>query len=246
MSDVGSMLVAALALGLLGSVHCTAMCGGLAAAFALGIPADATTGARVRILAGLSAGRILGYAVVGVAVGTAGLAVTGLLGTTGAAALRALAGLALLAIAAMVAGVGRTPLALERLGARVWRHLQPLAVALRHDLRGVNALALGLLWGWLPCGLVYSALGFAATSGDPGRAALVMVAFGLGTLPGVLLPSVAAYRFGALVQARGSRRVAAVMLAAFGVWTLIGAGTMVRAAASGAPCHDTTAAAPVP
>lgn len=237
------MVAAALMLGLLGSVHCTAMCGGLAAAFALGLPADATAWARARVLASLSAGRILGYAVVGVAVGSAGLAVTGLLGATGAAALRALAGLALIGIAAMVAGIGRGPLALERLGARVWRRLQPLAVALRHDLRGANALALGLLWGWLPCGLVYSALGFAATSGDPGRAALVMVAFGIGTLPGVLLPSVAAFRFGALVQARGSRRVAAVMLAAFGVWTLVGAGTMGRAAARGLPCHDTTAAA---
>lgn len=243
MSDVGAMIAAALTIGLLGNVHCAAMCGGLAAALTLGIPADATAGARVGILAALSAGRILGYAVVGVVVGTAGIAVTGFFGTTGAAGLRVLAGLALLGIAAMVAGGGRAPLGLERLGARVWRHLQPLAVALRSDLRGTNALALGLLWGWLPCGLVYSALGFAATSGDPGRAALVMVAFGLGTLPGVLLPSVAAHRFGTFAQARASRRAAAAMLAAFGIWTMVGAATMLRAAASGGTCHDATAAA---
>ena len=244
MSDGGAMIAAALTIGLLGNVHCAAMCGGLAAALALGIPADATAGGRVRILAALSAGRILGYAVAGVVVGTAGIAVTSLLGASGAAALRVLAGLALLGIAAMVAGVGRVPLGLERFGARVWRHLQPLAVALRRDLGGINALALGLLWGWLPCGLVYSALGFAATSGDPGHAALVMVGFGVGTLPGVLLPSVAAHRFGTFVQARASRRAAALMLAVFGVWTLIGAGAMLRAAASGGACHQATATQP--
>ena len=120
---------------------------------------------------------------------------------------------------------------------RFWRRLQPLAAALRRDLGGANALALGFLWGWLPCGLVYGALGWAATTGGPGPAALVMTGFGLGTLPGVMLPTVAAWKLGAIVQARSSRRVAAVMLAAFGVWTLVGAATMLHAARSGAPCH---------
>ena len=66
MIDGTASFVAALTLGLLGSVHCAAMCGGLASAFALAIPADAPVRARVRLLLGLSAGRILGYAVAGI------------------------------------------------------------------------------------------------------------------------------------------------------------------------------------
>ena len=237
MIDGAASFVAALTLGLLGSVHCAAMSGGLASAFALAIPADAPGRVRVQVLASLSVGRILGYAVAGILVGTLGLVVGRLLGPTGAALLRALAGMALLTLAAVVAGLVRPVAAFERLGARVWRRLQPMAVALRRDLGGGNALALGFLWGWLPCGLVYSALGWAATTGTPASAALVMVGFGLGTLPGVVLPTVAAFRLGTVVRARSSRRVAAAMLAAFGVWTIVGASTMLAAARAGGACH---------
>ena len=167
-----------------------------------------------------------------------------LLGAMGAAALRALAGVVLVTLALVVAGVLRPAAALERVGVRFWRRLQPLAAALRRDLGGANALALGFLWGWLPCGLVYGALGWAATTGGPGPAALVMTGFGLGTLPGVMLPTVAAWKLGAIVQARSSRRVAAVMLAAFGVWTLVGAATMLHAARSGAQCHGGATTSP--
>lgn len=241
MTDAGFSFLAAVTLGLLGSVHCMAMCGGLAGALALVLPADAPAWARVRLLASVSGGRILGYAMAGGLAGGVGLAFAQLLGATGAAALRALAGFALIAIAFLVAGVGRAPLVLERLGARVWRRLQPLAIALKRDLGPGNAVLLGLLWGWLPCGLVYSALGWAATTGGPLHAALVMIGFGIGTLPGVVLPGVAALRLGRVVQAASARRVAAVMLAAFGVWTLLGAATLLRAARSGVGCHDTAA-----
>jgi len=222
------------------------MCGGFAGALMLALPAEASVLARARLLASVSGGRILGYALAGTVAGGVGLAFASLFGATGGALLRALAGAALIALALTVAGIGRMPLALERLGARMWRRLQPLAVALRHDLRGGRAVLLGVLWGWLPCGLVYSALGWAATTGGPFPAALVMVGFGLGTLPGVLLPAVAAFRLGRVVQAASSRRVAAVMLAAFGVWTLVGAATMLHAARSGVPCHQAAAEASAP
>jgi sulfite exporter TauE/SafE len=228
---------AALGLGLLGSVHCAAMCGGLAAAFAFGIPHDATLVTRARLLGLLSAGRIAGYALAGTIAGTFGFALMTLLGATGAAVLRGLAGVALLAIAATIAGVGRAPLVLERLGARVWQRLRPSAAVLQRGSGSWHTLALGFLWGWLPCGLVYSALGLAATAGGPLAAALVMASFGIGTLPGVLLPAAASVRLGRVTHAATSRRVAAMLLAAFGVWTLVGAGNMLHAARAGVPCH---------
>lgn len=238
MTDPGSSFLAALTVGLLGSVHCLAMCGGLAGALAFAIPVEAPALARVRLLASVSAGRILGYAIAGGLAGGVGLGLAQLLGSTGAAILRALAGTILVAIALAIAGWWRTPLAFERIGARAWRRLQPLAVGLRRALHGGRAVLLGVLWGWVPCGLVYSALGWAATTGGPLSAALVMVGFGLGTLPGVLLPGAAAFRLGRVVQAVSSRRVAAVMLAGFGLWTLVGAGTLLRSGQAGVPCHD--------
>ena len=86
-----------------------------------------------------------------------------------------------------------------------------------------KALAAGALWGWLPCGLVYSMLTLALASGDPARGALVMAGFGLGTLPAVGGAGSAAA--GALRRLRGGagQRAAGVLLAVFGVWTAIGA-----------------------
>ena len=231
------IVAAALGLGLLGSVHCAAMCGGLAAAFAFGIPYDATVLTRARVLALLSAGRILGYALAGTLAGLFGFALATLLGATGAAVLRGLAGVALLAIAAMVAGLGRAPVFLERLGLRVWERVRPSALVLQRGRGTWHTLALGFLWGWLPCGLVYSALGLAATAGGPVPAALAMAGFGVGTLPGVLLPAAASLRLGRVTHAATSRRVAGALLAAFGMWTLVGAAVLLQAAQTGATCH---------
>jgi hypothetical protein len=132
--SIGLTFKASLVAAWLGSVHCMAMCGGLAGALAFAIPVEAPAFARVRLLASVSAGRILGYAIAGGLAGGVGLGLAQLLGSTGAALLRALAGTILVAIALTIAGWWRTPLAFERMGARAWRRLQPLAVGLRRDL----------------------------------------------------------------------------------------------------------------
>lgn len=240
MTSVPSLL-GAVGIGLLGSVHCVAMCGGIAGALAMTLPPDAPAGARARLQASLSSGRLLGYATAGALAGGFGLGVVQLLGPTGTALLRVAAGVVLLGVACVVAGLWGAPLLLERLGARLWRHLTPMVGALRGRPGGGRAILLGMLWGWVPCGLVYSALGWSATTGDPLAGAAVMVAFGAGTLPAMLLTGTAAARLRGIVRDARPRRLAAVMLAGFALWTLVGGGRMVAAArTSHAPsCHAT-------
>jgi sulfite exporter TauE/SafE len=236
----GVALLGAAALGLFGSGHCVAMCGGIAGAVALRAPSGA--GARMRLLATVGAGRILGYALAGLVAGGAGLGLAGALGAGGGAVLRVLAGCVVLGMALVVAGVCSVPPVLERFGLRVWRHLVPVTMTAGGDrTRGGRALLLGLLWGWLPCGLVYGALGWAAATGRPLDGAVVMVAFGLGTLPATLVTGAAAARLGVFVRAAGSRRAAGALLAAFAVWTVVAGGAMARAGRTQASCHDTVA-----
>jgi hypothetical protein len=87
----------------------------------------------------------------------------------------------------------------------------------------MNALTLGFLWGWLPCGLVYSMLLFAATSGDVLRGALIMVTFGLGTLPSMLASSWFAPQLTRMINTRWSRSASGVLLFAFGAWMIVAA-----------------------
>lgn len=236
----GLGLLGALGIGLFGGVHCVAMCGGIASAIALGAGPDATVGSRLRLLGTVGVGRVLGYALAGVVAGGLGLGVAEALGVRGGAVLRVVAGLLLLGMACVVAGLWHVPLVLERVGLAVWRRMSPLAGSLR-GMGGARAVLLGALWGWLPCGLVYGALGWAAATGRPLDGALVMIAFGVGTLPATLVTGTAASRLGRVLRASTSRRVAGALLAVFALWT-VGAGVvMVRRAGSPGTCHDAAA-----
>jgi len=242
----GLSLLGALGIGLLGSVHCVAMCGGIAGAIALGLPSGAGALARARLLATVGAGRILGYAAAGVLAGGFGLGLAGVLGAHGPAVLRIAAGLILLAIALVVGGISRVPLVLEQLGTRLWRRIAPLAGGLGGASGGVRAVLLGFVWGWVPCGLVYAALGWAATAGGPVDGALVMVAFGLGTLPATVLTGAAAARLGRVIRAVRSRRLAAALLGAFALWTVAAGALMVTRAGAAPSCHGTAVGTPLP
>jgi len=208
---------AAFGLGFLGSSHCLAMCGGIAGALGMG---TGTVSGRRRLLlaAGFNLGRITSYAVIGLLLG--GLVQWG----TGAAStllapLRLLAGLLLIAMGCYVAGWWLGLTRLEMLAMPLWRRLQPLAAQLMPVSSLRAALALGAVWGWLPCGLVYSTLAWAASSGNAAATALAMFAFGLGTLPAMLGMTWVGERLGRLRQATALRAAAGVLLILFGAWT---------------------------
>jgi uncharacterized protein len=108
---------------------------------------------------------------------------------------------------------------LERGGARLWRRLSPLAGRLLGKRGAINALGLGMLWGWLPCGLSYSMLLIAATTGTAVGGGAIMLAFGLGTLPSMIGASYAGGRIGGLPGGRRTRVIAGLLIALMGIWT---------------------------
>ncbi|TVP90579.1 MAG: sulfite exporter TauE/SafE family protein [Pseudomonadaceae bacterium] len=219
-ADLLPLLLTALALGLLGGGHCIGMCGGLMGAMTMAIPADQRRGWVLwRVLLGYNFGRIASYALAGAILGALGWLAQDLgLGR----ALRTLAGLMMIAMGLYLANWWSGLTYVERLGKGLWRHIQPLASRLLPITSAPRALAVGALWGWLPCGLVYSTLIWASSQGNAGQSALLMLAFGLGTLPTLLATGVAAERMLRLLRMRRVRITAALMVIAFGLWTLPG------------------------
>ena len=220
MSDASAVisLSAALVAGAAGSVHCVAMCGGLAGA--LSLRTSHGNWRRTTRDCGLHhLGRLSGYAAAGALFGSLGVLLQSILNLPLLiVAIRVAAALLLVLVAVRILVGWNTLAALERLGGRFWRLLQPLmrhAVGARSE---AGNLLLGFLWGWLPCGLVYSMLLFAALSGDSLRGAAIMLAFGIGTLPAMLGTSVLASQASQLTRWRGTRRAIGALLLVFGVW----------------------------
>jgi uncharacterized protein len=198
-----------------GSGHCLAMCGGIAAA--LGLRQQGHVGLVHWLAAQL--GRLLSYALMGgMLAGVGAATMHALAGQRGLASLRLVAALLILAVGAQLLA-GRSLLGpIERLGAVVWGRIAPALRKGRPSRGPLQAFALGALWGWLPCGLVYAQLAIAAAAGSFAAGAMLMLAFGLGTAVGlgglaVLLRSVG--------LARLPRQASGALLVLFAVWTLI-------------------------
>jgi hypothetical protein len=220
--------------GLLGGVHCVAMCGGIVSALNLhpaqgaglrvgpGGAAVAAAVAQAPLHLAYSAGRIASYGMAG--------AIAGGIGGTAAMLQAVLPAQVVLAVAAnglvillglYLAGLGRSVAGLERLGAALWRKVSPLGRRWLPADSAPKALAVGAVWGWLPCGLVYSILALALVSGSAARGALVMVAFGLGTLPNLLAAGLAVGTLRALLRRRGVRLAAGLAVAALGLFGVL-------------------------
>ncbi|UQY35239.1 sulfite exporter TauE/SafE family protein [Pseudomonas fulva] len=218
MTDLLPQLLSALILGLLGGGHCLGMCGGLMGALTLAIPAERRQ-QRLQLLVAYNAGRILSYTAAGMLLGLAGWVIaSGPLATL----LRSIAGLLLIAMGLYLAGWWSGLTRIETLGRGLWRHLQPVTRRFMPITSAPRAMVLGGLWGWLPCGLVYSTLLWAASQGDALRSAALMFAFGLGTLPVLLATGLAAERLVGLLRRRGVRIAGGLLVILFGLWTLPG------------------------
>jgi sulfite exporter TauE/SafE len=203
--------------GLLGGTHCVGMCGGIVGALSMGGPA------RWSLHLAYNAGRILSYAAAGAIAGALGAASLGLEGQIPVRLLLyLLANLMLVALGLYLLGITRALAFTERLGQRLWRVVQPLTRRFLPARHVGQAFPLGLLWGWLPCGLVYSALTSALTAGSAGRGALLMLAFGLGTLPNLLLAGIVLARLNEFVRRPWVRNASGLLVLGFGFYGLFG------------------------
>ena len=127
-----------------------------------------------------------------------------------------LANLMLVALGLYLMGVTRALAFSERFGQQLWRHVQPLTRRFLPARTVAQAFPLGLLWGWLPCGLVYSALVTALASGSVRHGAATMLAFGAGTLPNLLLAGLLALRLKEYAAKAAVRIGAGMLVLAFG------------------------------
>jgi hypothetical protein len=246
---VGELAAAALLVGLLGGAHCAAMCGGIVGALNLharrpalaaaagGIVQAGGVAAQLPVHLAYSAGRVGSYAAAG--------GIAGAVGGTAAmidAVLPAQLALAFVANALVVllglylAGVGTIVGRVESLGAALWPRVAPLG---RHFLPAdspVRALGAGAVWGWLPCGLVYSSLALALVSGNAASGAAVMLAFGLGTVPNLLVAGLAMQRLRRRLAQPRVRVAAGLAVAALGVWGALRTPGLVEQVKRGLAC----------
>jgi sulfite exporter TauE/SafE len=220
--------------GAMGGAHCAAMCGGIAGAIPirpllgpLGPAAQqgpaSGTSLFTRNLA-FNAGRIASYTFAGALAGSISSAAFVMHDTMVLRQLLfAAANLMLIALGLYLAGLWHGITALERGGAVLWRRIQPLAAGLLRSPSTRHTLALGALWGWIPCGLVYSMLVTALASGSAANGALIMLAFGLGTLPNLLALGLAGAYAGKYLRNPAIRIAAGLIVASFGavgLWRL--------------------------
>jgi uncharacterized protein len=221
--------------GLLSGVHCAGMCGGLVGAFSMNLPPQAR-GLPMHLA--YNGGRITSYAAAGLIAGAAGE--TGILLNQVLPVqlvLYVAANLMLVLLGLYLAGA--TPLLgpLERLGARLWRAIAPLGRHLVPANTMLRAYRLGLVWGWLPCGLVYSVLATSIFTGDALSGMAIMIAFGLGTLPNLLFAGLMWRKVQKLSARPWVRAAAGALVLGIGVAGLARASEHADALRAGVVCH---------
>jgi len=233
------LLPAMLLLGLVSSVHCAGMCGGIVGAFSM-TQALLPKGVLLKRQLVFNAGRISSYAAGGAAaaaLGSLGAYVTGALSVQ--IVLYGLANGVLILAGLQLAGIAAPMASVEALGAPLWRRVRPFAARAISSRTLPHAYAAGLAWGWLPCGFVYSALAvaaFSSVSGGPAGGALAMLAFGLGTLPALLAAGVAASSLRRALGRRAVRIAAGGAMVAFGAYGLAHAGGLAESIRNGLLC----------
>lgn len=203
-----------LLLGILGAGHCIGMCGGISIALGMAVKGKQ----KALILLSYNFGRVFSYSCAGALVGL--LAYWGTSYLALGPVFRMIAGVLLILMGFYIAGWWKVLTKLERLGTLVWKKIQPLANTCFPVKTVKKALFAGMIWGWLPCGLVYSALAYAATAASPIESAAMMFAFGLGTMPAVLLGGTFPDLLSKALRTPLFRQIMGLILICYGLWVL--------------------------
>ncbi len=215
--------LAAFLIGLTGGVHCFGMCGGIVGALTLGLPParDRPLLARLPYLLAYNGGRIASYVTAGALAGGVGAWAAHLVSVHRAQlGLQAVAGVFMVLLGLYLGGWWPVLGHLERAGGVLWRRIEPLGRGLLPVRTPAQALGIGLVWGWLPCGLVYSVLVWALGSGGATEGGLLLLSFGLGTLPALLAMGTAAAALAGFVRRAGVRHATGMLLVLFGIYKI--------------------------
>lgn len=215
--------ITAFIVGLMGGVHCVGMCGGIVGAlsFAVNSTAAQQKSRLLTLMLSYNLGRLTSYTLAGGIMGALGwlaLAWTDLQYMQ--LMLQLFAGVFMFLMGLYISGWWMGLTRIEKLGAYLWKYLQPGAQKLLPVSNPLQALLLGLLWGWLPCGLVYSVLIWSISSGSFVDGGLLMLSFGLGTLPNLLAMGLFANQLKQWVQKQRVRYFSGGLVMLFACWTL--------------------------
>lgn len=215
----GTLWITAFFAGLLGSTHCLGMCGGITAALG-GTAFGAVSRPWLPLVHNLA--RIVSYAAAGAIAGTLGVTAGWTVGGGHWSEILRLCTAFMVVVIGLNITFGssghvRWLRAPERWSAKLWRIVSPVALRWLPRSAFGRALGIGLLWGWLPCGLAYSALLAAAVAGSTVSGGATMLFFGLGTLPAM---SGLGYLGARLPRAgSSSSRIVGACIVGCGLWT---------------------------
>lgn len=230
-----SGFLAVFLIGLLSGTHCVGMCGGIVSALSVHMPRQKPA---FPLHLAYNVGRLTSYTAAGAimgAVGSLGLLLNNALPIQ--MVLYVGANLMLLAMGLYLLGATGIATTIEKVGQGAWRRIQPFTKRFLPVRSVAQAFPLGMLWGWLPCGLVYGVLSIALLSGSAWRGALTLLAFGLGTLPNLLLAGMLLVRFRRQMQAKPVRIVSGLLVIGFGIFGLANATTLGGRLWQGIVCH---------
>ncbi len=199
-------------LGLLGSAHCLGMCGGIAATIGMG--SSQTRGLH---LLGYNLGRIFSYSLAGLLVGSIGVLLKDAFLTI---LLRTFAAVMLILMGLYVAQWWKGLTKIESIGNRLWSLIRPTASKLLPVKSLPQAILLGFFWGWLPCGLIYSTLIWSSAAQNNLQSALLMMMFGLGTLPAMLTTGLMAKQVSQILKNRTTQQISGLVIILLGIYTL--------------------------
>ncbi|MGO1191417.1 sulfite exporter TauE/SafE family protein [Vibrio casei] len=210
--------LAAFLIGLLGAGHCMGMCGGIASLMNLGeMPSKRSWLNPVFY----NVGRIISYTLIG---GIVGATISTIAEYSGVNAplnwLRLISAIFMVILALYIGRWWAGLLYIEKMGQHIWKHISPLGKKLLPIKHPLYAIPFGFIWGWLPCGLVYSMLTWSAASGSAAQGALVMLFFGLGTLPLMLFIGLSTTKISQWIKSILFRRIGAILLLLYGLFQL--------------------------
>ena len=216
MTELLTVLTTAFVTGLLGRAQCLGMCGGISGLFAVNVSVASLKTQFPKAIA-YNTGRIVSYAILGAAVAVLGKTLVAGIPDI-AAPVRFASGVLIILVGLQLAFGWRILAPLESAGAKIWNRIAPAAKGLVPVESVAQALGLGLIWGWLPCGLVYSVLLLAATTAEPTSGGLVMIAFGLGTMPAMIATGMSASKLAQFMS--GKRLGAGLLIIVLGIATI--------------------------
>lgn len=218
MEAVTGSYITAFLLGLFSTVHCIAMCGSVIGALTLSLPVEVreSPARMLPYVLNYNLGRLLSYGLGGAIVGLLSAPLTAF---NGHMVLHYLSIFVMIAMGLYLAGWFPKFAHMERIGTPIWRWLQPIGHKFLPVKKRSHAFFFGMVWGWLPCGLVYSALAFSATLGGPEKASMVMLAFGAGTLPAVMGAGMFTGLLASMARAKHLRQIAGLFIIAMALTT---------------------------